>query len=631
MKTLKIGRQNLAYKNKPHYTRINTGRNFEGTIGLKEPPNTDSLSFTSRVVKVHNGEASEALKKIIDVFEETHGNAKLLGEGIAGWVYKLFDTPYVIKASKIKDSFAHEAQALEKVTEIPDSQHLVARVETEKGNFFLASMFVDGAEAHPRKNPLNALKMKSMLDSFLHLDKDASVYHNDLAIANVLFDNSNQAKVIDFQWAEKFAPENIHINRKELCTPDFLCPSNALMFETAGLPDYLSRNTSANGVEDSRQIIKEYITQKSSYHTERATYLDKLAQSTLGNNKRILGLQAENERIIAEAFKAPSDNVVRLETMKMQFLHSFRQAFCALDDTIENSGNIMTAVPKYLFAAAANRDFLTEIQKLKATETSASTQKYLRLQEQYSKYWEDNFKEWIPGIHGWVMKNLKGESNVLARKFDVPDLNNFGNITSLQPIIGRIKTRLPLPQNYKNQPRYYGIFVEPSQLPENIRKVVYKHKDEEFLTALIKGYDKIVSGINTIEKDFNSLEPYNPFKDMTDTMYTARVAKDLRDKTIPYVRSKYHLDGESARLCDEMKLDSAIIYEKMLNHTDEVYNSLYNSIFYGEESVRNANSQQLIQSENINRLGEIPEHTSTKDIIENICSSLPILKKLFNN
>ncbi len=381
----------------------------------------NQINFKSKVKKVHTGTVPVELAEKVDVFEETHKNAKKLGSGLFATAYALDDTNYVIKETLSDDyaksrnsNFFPEAKALSMVPDTLDNtQKLVAHVQTEKNNYYLISTFVSGRKAEYPLQPWSSKSFNGLLKTLYDLDA-AGIYHNDVNQANCLIDENGRVSAIDYQFAEKFDPSDASKNSISYKTPPFMMPSNVQMFEMASLPWYLRTMSKLAPKNEVREIFKEYIEAKASYAARRATHMKK---------EGVLGQKAEYEALQARFFKNPSDEILDLQARKLQVMYSFRKTFSIIDPNGKPDKNIVSAIPSFFCTAKAARDMLIYAQCIKAQTQDPLLKKFMGYEIEFAKYWLDEMINEVgvnsnESVWAWIERNALLRPKCLVEEQD---------------------------------------------------------------------------------------------------------------------------------------------------------------------------------------------------------------------
>ena len=413
-----------------------------------------SLGFKSKVAYVFYGTASDDLKNKVDQFEEKHDNAQFIGSGLFAKVYRLDGTNVVIKESlpsKIaraaNGDFSQEAKALSRLPEsVKNTQRLVANVKTERGNSYLLSTLVNGKKPEIPTYNWEQPHFNSLFRVLFELDK-SGIMHGDLNRGNCLIARDGTTNLIDYQYADTFKFDDKDGNDRKYKNPDFCAPSNAQMFEMANLPYYLVALRDKGGKSLIRETFVSYLKEKVKYCQNRANYL----RYQNANPEMI-----EYEQLQAKFLKNPSEEMIKLQALKLQVLYAFRQVFSVTDKNNESEKNIINTVPFYLYAAACAKKLMDYTEKIMRNNTTDDTlNKYLGYERKFGYYWRAKMLSELTGKHisddgeygafKWIVRNAMlnphwkngaiDPDDDLSDKFKQSSLMEFGTIDDVVELI----------------------------------------------------------------------------------------------------------------------------------------------------------------------------------------------------
>lgn len=418
-----------------------------------------SINFSSKVKRVLLGNIDEKMKEKVDSFEETHENAKLLGKGLFAQAYLFPDSNIVIKESIPSEqariangNFLSEATNLSRLPEqLTNTQRLVADVETEKGNYYLLSTLVEGKKPDFSTVFWDKSSFKSLFSNMLELDK-AGILHGDLNRGNCLLDNGT-VNLIDYQWADTFDIDNPDENDNKFKFPDFMMPANSQMFEMANLPYYFSRLNEENPEFSLTDLFKIYLNEKSQYCKNRANYLR-------GNGAS--SEMIEYEQLQAKFLNNPTDEVVKLEAMKLQLLYAFRQSFSMVDKNNAGKHNIISSVSSYLYTALCGKSLANMAEQLKENSTDVQFKKFMDYEKRFGEYWKNKIIDELSGsklsadgeygTFKWVVRNAQLNPHWKNGKVDIDDdisdkfqssMNKeFGSVNDISSVLSDKQTEL---------------------------------------------------------------------------------------------------------------------------------------------------------------------------------------------
>ena len=418
-----------------------------------------SINFSSKVKRVLLGNIDEKMKEKVDSFEETHENAKLLGQGLFAQAYLFPDSNIVIKESIPSEqariangNFLSEAINLSRLPEqLTNTQRLVADVETEKGNYYLLSTLVEGKKPDFSTVFWDKSSFKSLFSNMLELDK-AGILHGDLNRGNCLLDNGT-VNLIDYQWADTFDIDNPDENDNKFKFPDFMMPANSQMFEMANLPYYFSRLNEDNPEFSLTDLFKTYLNEKSQYCKNRANYLR-------GNGAS--SEMIEYEQLQAKFLNNPTDEIVKLEAMKLQLLYAFRQSFSMVDKNNAGKHNIISSVSSYLYTALCGKSLANMAEQLKENSTDVQFRKFMDYEKRVGEYWKNKIIDELSGsklsadgeygTFKWVVRNAQLNPHWKNGKVDIDDdisdkfqssMNKeFGSVNDISSVLSDKQTEL---------------------------------------------------------------------------------------------------------------------------------------------------------------------------------------------
>lgn len=348
------------------------------------------------------------LERELEAFAQKGNNVDLLGEGVSSAVYsfkKLHD--FVFKKSHLKkENFDTEINNLRTLPEkIKNVQRFVAQAfDDETGLFYLISTKMNGKEASFDKNPWTRKHLKSLFATMFEMDKNG-IYHGDLHCGNILLDKTGKAGFIDFQWTQKILKKRFFENNQSSLMPPFILNENSQMFEMASIPYYIKF---MDNPKDGKAFLRMYLSEKALYHEKRSDYLRSLIKEWPYDYEQEIILKGINyEDAQSILFRHPDDDVMRIETKKIQFLSSFRDSFGKTDPSNKNR-DFITAASSQLVTLSAIQELRHEIALQKANKlTSNIKSTYLDLTEEYAKYWYDNVRSWINGIFEGSLKTAE--------------------------------------------------------------------------------------------------------------------------------------------------------------------------------------------------------------------------------
>ncbi len=369
------------------------------------------------------------LQQEVEKFASSGSNVSELGSGKFGDTYRFKAADlrnYVIKRSKksYKDDYEQEYRNLVQVpTDRIGGQAGVARVfNYDTSEYYLISTMAEGKEVSSF-NRYTDRHLKSLFDKMFELDK-VGIYHGDLNGKNILLTNSGDINFIDYQWTQILDNKSDFFSKvksDKISLPVNHFPENAQMFEMATMPYYIESIGSKKEKED---FLRMYLKNKAEYHSKRYDYIKQATRRSpyiFGNNAREA---IETELAKSKIYKNPSDNVLRIELKKLQFLSDYRDAFGHVDPNMLDR-NILASSSSYLCAISAVQDFRKEVATQMRTCYDSDMNAYLKTQLVYGNYWLNNLEEWSSSTFEYVMRAITKQPNYdeEVHKFYIEDRN----------------------------------------------------------------------------------------------------------------------------------------------------------------------------------------------------------------
>lgn len=411
----------------------------------------------------------EELRKELETFSDGRKNAEYLGKGVFSAAYILKQMPnVVVKESFNKDeTFQKEQENLELIPEsVKNTQKLVARAfDDEKMTYYLLSSKVDGVSPDPHQNPWTRNHLRNMFYTMFLMDKNG-FYHGDLNNGNMKLTGDGGVNLIDFQWSHKAKQTDFFKENPKSILPDFIPCENSQMFEMAELPYYLNKMDSQY---EAKQFLNTYLQEKSNYHKMRYGFICNLAanQKSKANYLAIEEAKAF-EKAQSAVFENPNENVLRLESKKIQFLNAFRESYKYIDENVKDK-NILSAPAAYLSTLSYIQDFRNEVSNQKTKFfLGANMSKYLKYQEKYGDYWYAKVVSWAPDTVKYAIRQTTGKLLPWEQK-QIPNRNvDFSKIGVLTDVLSTIDS------NYKpvyTKPLNVKRAVNESFIDNNLKKV----------------------------------------------------------------------------------------------------------------------------------------------------------------
>ena len=411
----------------------------------------------------------EELKKELEIYSDGRKNAEYLGKGVFSAAYTLKQMPNIVVKESFnkKETFQKEQENLELIPEsIKNTQKLVARVfDDEKMTYYLLSSKVDGVSPDPHKNPWTRTHLRNMFNTMFQMDKNG-FYHGDLNNGNMKLTGSGGVNLIDFQWSHKIELSDFFKDNPKSILPDFIPCENSQMFEMAELPYYLKKIDSQY---EAKQFLKTYLQEKSNYHKLRYEFINDIGMYHGTPEKLPIIEEAKAfEKAQSAVLQNPNENVLRLESKKIQFLNAFRESYKYIDENVRDK-NILSAPAAYLSTLSYIQDFRNEVSNQKTKFfLGANMNKYLKYQEKYGDYWYAKVVSWAPDTVKYAIRQSTGrllpwEQSQIPNKN--VDFNKIGVLTDvLSTIDDRYKPVYTKPMSVKNA-------VNESYIDSNLKKV----------------------------------------------------------------------------------------------------------------------------------------------------------------
>jgi len=396
-------------------------------------PMFGAIVYESFNPKYNSQKAS--LKREIDTFSTSLDNAEFLGSGLFADAYVFDRFPdIVIKKSNIGDDFSEEEGNLKLIaSEIKNTQKFVARAyDDDDYEYYLLSTRVDGESPDPEDNPLTRIHLRNLFNTMYEMD-DTGLYHGDLNNGNIKITPDGRVNLLDFQFTHKIEEYEFFDEKDKSTLPDFMMIENAQMFEQAGLPYYLTKIGSKS---QAKSFLRLYLTEKSTYHQKRYEFLSREVKSwPYSSDKPKIKKSLKYEKARAEVFRNPSENVLRLEAKKIQFLNSFREAFRRMDKNVPHK-NIIPAGTSYLVTLSNIQDFRKEVARQQRQANNPNMRAYLDGLEEYGDFWFEKVKEWSDNAFWYPIRHANGKLEPWENErydFDEPDNNieDFGAMTNV--------------------------------------------------------------------------------------------------------------------------------------------------------------------------------------------------------
>ena len=414
----------------------------------------NSTNFKSRVVyEISQTPLSSSVKDFIDTFEERfpkQSSGKRSAEkrysnngftvfdiksGESGIVYMIepnnggrkfvmkesFPLRYKSRYDSDLGGLRHEYNAMVEASSASErAQKPIAYVRTENGSSFLLSEYMSDivpANFKTASEGKSGLEMgepyfTTVLEIIDNFD-EKDLFDPDMTRDNVSINkNDKTAKILDFQWA---LLSGTHSKNNNAVFTFARCEAetNCAAFEGGALADYpigelkelrkqqMNQNFSVS-IEEKKKEIRDKLKQ---YFMIRADYAEKLADRT-GN---------DFERVKAQVYRNPSDDVIDAELLRMSILRNNRLQFLYTDDNIERPRNMMKLI-RYSALAKLSAKKLSEFKPQYPFETQEERE-YFEYMREFGKSWNNNASNWYPGTVDYLKRVVEGKDRAPGRYF----------------------------------------------------------------------------------------------------------------------------------------------------------------------------------------------------------------------
>lgn len=431
----------------------------------------------------------------LDGFVKYGDNVETAGKGLSAVVYKFKLLPDFVfkKSTKGKTDFSDEIFNLRSIPSyIKNVQKFVAQAfDDDTGLFYLVSTRMKGKSPDGQKAVWTDKHLKSLFDTLLELDRNG-IYHGDINAGNILLDEEGKANLIDFQWMQKIDKNDFFKNKIKSVLPPFIMPENSQMLEMAAIPYYLQR------CQNGKEFLKTYLIQKAAYHKNRYNLARNMYfQWNNLSDIKIISKSMDFEMAQAKTLIRPDEDVLKVETKKIQFLSAFRDAYSRLEQG-NPDGNFPTSGSAYLLVMSHIKDLRNEIANIIGHCVKGSHKEdYLKFTDEYAKYWFDNVSSWIDDIFDYSIRRAVSAG---TSKETVPE--KFGVIYN----IARYVDESYLPQYSRGFNVQYGTTTD--KILKNIKESIGRLRNYSSEIWYDPSYNKklkeIIDVNEKLEKAYNS-------------------------------------------------------------------------------------------------------------------------------
>lgn len=267
-----------------------------------------------------------------------------------------------------------------------------------------------GDIAHPLNNPMEKKHLSSLFETMLKLDKN-EIFHGDIDPSHIICSKDGKIALKYFKFAEEmpFAkPQTQWKGDKgnlKFKFPDFIAPSNALMFEHAGFFQYfdkLIKTKGDKGISKSEELFSHYVKKSATYHLKRASILSK---------KNAPENYVKYEKLAGKFLKDPSKDILKLQATKVQFLYGAREGFTHFDEYRRAS-----TFPAYFSTLLQTQKFIIHADNMAQNAANPQLKEYLNIEKEIGHHWFNNTKNSMPGMFDWAVKNNFGHETETTKK-----------------------------------------------------------------------------------------------------------------------------------------------------------------------------------------------------------------------
>lgn len=287
-------------------------------------------------------------------------------------------------------------------------------------------------------NPIKNEHLENIFDNLLLMDKN-KLMHGDLDKSHVFFSqNSPNVEFDCFRYGYLFEEGGARLKRE---FPSSIYPSNSFQYEGNCIGAYLSELPSE---EIRNAFVLNYLSSSSKFHAQRAEYFADKASSH----------QIRYEKLQAELFKNPDENLIKLFRQRTDFKYKDRLAFTEWDEGLGACGHktdekrTTKAVAMYFDVIKSNIEYLQAVKKLKSITSNQKFKEYLKFEEDYGKLWLNNYTASTKGMAEWTM-NPENPVNILNKKVSGADKDGFSKIFTELSSASALDDKLTLAEKCK--------------------------------------------------------------------------------------------------------------------------------------------------------------------------------------
>ncbi len=372
-----------------------------------------------------NGVSSVAQQQLSDEIKLIANDKNALsplGYGMSGVVYQIKNVDgfgyngVVAKFSHIDEKnektgerqrigcdFEDEVSILKKVTSLgQNSQQYVGKVKLSDGRNVLITTYVDGKRPDNITNPINPGALQDALQTLVKLD-NSGVLHRDLKQENIVIDENDKVKLIDFGEAVEFDVLDFEKNDSQHNFAPFEVPTNLQSFEDTFISPYVD---ALKMLDEgfARRFYKDYLKQKANIvHATRADELmklyvqnkDKMTSKQKKQLSQAIDYQLVSRDVLSSKYK--DDNIVDIELMKNQVMYMSELAYKNEVLLANPLANISHKANALICAKKMEALVYRQLQR----PNSLLTKRYLNYQLALAKYKQEKISGWMNGLVGW--------------------------------------------------------------------------------------------------------------------------------------------------------------------------------------------------------------------------------------
>ncbi|MBQ7286934.1 MAG: hypothetical protein IJW73_04150 [Candidatus Gastranaerophilales bacterium] len=270
-----------------------------------------------------------------------------------------------------------------------------------------------GERASYYGNPITNKHLGNVFKNIFLLDKNG-IYHKDLDIEHVFYDEQGNVEIDCFRFAQKFA-------KNEPALPDFVAPTNQFNYETASLALYMENIYDNNA---KRVFVENYLSECAKFHQKRAGMMARVMKDANRQNYTLEMFDYEQTK--AKALQKVDADKVQLTLQRLDFMGKQRAAFTKWDEGNGACGHKFSkkdrieSIPMYLEAVKSAIEYSKMAENF-ASKTTGLDKKYYEYEAQFGAYFANIYLSWISGMAKDNFNNPKMESGFSTVEVDKID------------------------------------------------------------------------------------------------------------------------------------------------------------------------------------------------------------------